>query len=129
MNFLLLFSPGNSSGLGSLGLLPSFLATFCYLFQEEEGARFASSIHPSHPIPSTHSADPRSTAIAFRVVAALCYPLRVRAYGAVLDRYRVSHPIIHGGFSDKFKGVPPACGPLLQLATAQAGQGNSQNKT
>ena len=24
-------------------------------------------------------------------------------------------------------GVPPACGPLLQLATAQAGQGNSQN--
>ena len=23
--------------------------------------------------------------------------------------------------------VPPACGPLLQLATAQAGQGNSPN--
>ena len=32
-------------------------------------------------------------------------------------------------FSAKFSGVPPACGPLLQLATAQAGQGNSQNKT
>ena len=24
-------------------------------------------------------------------------------------------------------GVPPACGPLLQLAIAQAGQGNSPN--
>ena len=25
-------------------------------------------------------------------------------------------------------GVPPACGPLLQLATAHAGQGNSLNE-
>ena len=28
---------------------------------------------------------------------------------------------------DKFYGVPQACGPLLQLATAQAGKGNSPN--
>ena len=41
--------------------------------------------------------------------------------------YRVSHPIIHRGSSAKFLGVPLACGPLLQLATAQAGQGSSQN--
>ena len=47
----------------------------------------------------------------------------------MLATYRVSHPNMHRGFSDKFWGVPPACGPLLQLATAQAGQGNSQNKT
>ena len=40
--------------------------------------------------------------------------------------YRVSHPIMQRGFSDYFLGVPPSCGSLLQLATAQAGQGNSQ---
>ena len=39
--------------------------------------------------------------------------------------YRVSHPIIHRGSSAKFLGGPLACGPLLQLATAQARQGNS----
>ena len=44
------------------------------------------------------------------------------------DDYRVSHPIIHRDFLAKFYGVPPAFGPLLQLATAEAGQGNSQNK-
>ena len=42
--------------------------------------------------------------------------------------YRFSHRIFHRDFSAKFLGLPPACGPLLQLATAQAGQGNSQNK-
>ena len=41
------------------------------------------------------------------------------------SHYRVSHPIMQRGFFDYFLGVPPACGPLLQLATAQAGHGNS----
>ena len=31
-------------------------------------------------------------------------------------------------FRLSFREFPPACGPLLQLATAQSGQGNSQNK-
>ena len=39
--------------------------------------------------------------------------------------YRVSHPIMQRGFLEKFYRVPPASGLLLQLATAQAGQGNS----
>ena len=47
----------------------------------------------------------------------------------MIGEYRVSHTIMQRGFLEKFLGLPPACGPLLQLATAQAGQGNSQNKT
>ena len=41
------------------------------------------------------------------------------------QKYRVSLPNMQRGFPEKFMGVPPACGPLLQLATAQAWQGNS----
>ena len=43
--------------------------------------------------------------------------------------YRVCHPIIHIGFLAQFQGLPPAYGPLLQLATAQAGPGRGTPKT
>ena len=39
--------------------------------------------------------------------------------------YRVSHPIMQRFFEKVLGSSPGACGPLLQLATAQAGQGNS----
>ena len=35
--------------------------------------------------------------------------------------YRVAHPIMQIGFSELFKRVPLARGPLLQLTTAQGG--------
>ena len=40
-------------------------------------------------------------------------------------RYRVTHQVEPYILLRSIWGVPPACGPLLQLATAQAGQGNS----
>ena len=54
----------------------------------------------------------------------------VMSQNSVLCRmYRFPHPIIHRDFFSQVLGSSPACGPLLQLATSQAGQGNSQNKT
>ena len=41
--------------------------------------------------------------------------------------YRVTRQVEVYMLLTSIWGVPPACGPLLQLATAQAGQGNSQN--
>ena len=45
-----------------------------------------------------------------------------------LNIYRVSYPIIHRFFGYVI-GSSPAFGALLQLATAQAGQGELPNKT
>ena len=42
-------------------------------------------------------------------------------------KYRVTRQVEAYISLTSIRGVPPACGPLLQLATAQAGQGNSPN--
>ena len=42
--------------------------------------------------------------------------------------YRVTRQVEAYILLTSIWGVPPACGPLLQLATAHAGQGNSLNE-
>ena len=42
-------------------------------------------------------------------------------------QYRVTRHLDSYILLQSIWGVRPACGPLLQLAAAQAGQGNSQN--
>ena len=43
------------------------------------------------------------------------------------SQYRVTRQVESYILLQLIWGVPPACGPLLQLATAQAGRGNSPN--